>query len=35
MSRLAVLLSEIKSMVGSAVFDVVYDDGDAALCPGR
>ncbi|SEH35154.1 hypothetical protein SAMN02799636_01712 [Methylobacterium sp. 275MFSha3.1] len=30
-SRLAVLLSEIKSMVGSAVFDVVYADGDAAL----
>ncbi|MEE7504740.1 hypothetical protein [Methylobacterium mesophilicum] len=30
-SRLAVLLSEIKSMLGSAVFDVVYADGDAAL----
>ncbi|MDH2310350.1 hypothetical protein [Methylobacterium brachiatum] len=30
-SRLAVLLCEIKSMVGSAVFDVVYSDGDAAL----
>ncbi|MGU3416958.1 hypothetical protein [Methylobacterium sp. D54C] len=30
-SRFAVLLSEIKSMVGSAVFDVVYADGDAAL----
>ncbi|MCB4802659.1 hypothetical protein QO001_002211 [Methylobacterium brachiatum] len=30
-SRLAVLLCEIKSMVGSAVFDVVYADGDAAL----
>ncbi|MGN8097170.1 hypothetical protein [Methylobacterium sp. 22177] len=30
-SRLAVLLSKIKSMVGSAVFDVVYADGDAAL----
>ncbi|SDA33530.1 hypothetical protein SAMN02799622_05547 [Methylobacterium sp. UNC378MF] len=30
-SRLAVLLSEIKSMVGSAVFDVVYANGDAAL----
>jgi hypothetical protein len=26
-----VLLSEIKSMVGSAVFDVVYADGDASL----
>ncbi|ONF49082.1 hypothetical protein [Methylobacterium radiotolerans] len=25
------LLSEIKSMVGSAVFDVVYADGDASL----
>lgn len=30
-SRLAVLLSEIRSMVGSAVLDVVYADGDAAL----
>lgn len=30
-SRLAVLLSEIRSMVGSAVFDAVYADGDAAL----
>ncbi|PJI55029.1 hypothetical protein CTI14_08670, partial [Methylobacterium radiotolerans] len=30
-SRLAVLLSEIKSMVGSAAFDAVYADGDASL----
>lgn len=33
-SRLACLLSEIKSMVASAVFDVIYTDGDAAL-PGQ